>query len=129
MTNERLDGAMSADPWRPTTVETVIYEPDEQAVIAVMPGALWLQAGDIVELDDPPREARVLSSRLQLRPHEPARVLIVLDVPDAALQGETASDTMLGADTDEAPPTDTDLDDELERLTDEVDTAPAPNDA
>src|SRR5829696_3065609 len=64
----RLDGAMSTEPWRPTAVETLIYEPDEQAVIAVVPGALWLQAGELVELDDPPREARVLSSRLQLRP-------------------------------------------------------------
>jgi hypothetical protein len=120
---------MSTDPWCPTTVETVIYEPDEQAVIAVVPGALWLQPGDIVELDDPAREARVLSSRLQLRQGEPARVLIVVDVPDAALQADTTSDTMLGADIDEAPEPDTDLDDELERLTDEVDTDPAQNDA
>ena len=120
---------MSADPSHPPTVETVIYEPDEQAVIAVLPGALWLRAGDIVELDDPPREARVLSSRLQLRSGEPARVLIVLDVPGAALQGASAADTLLGADIDEVPPTATDLDDELARLTDEVDADPAPNDA
>jgi hypothetical protein len=120
---------MSTEPWRPTTVETVIYEPDEQAIIAVVPGALWLQAGDIVELDDPPREARVLSSRLQLRRRESARVLIVLDVPDAAQQGDTASETTLGAVIEEAPPPNIDLDDELERLTDEVDTDPAPNDA
>jgi hypothetical protein len=129
VTHERLDGVMSTDPWRPTTVETLIYEPDEQAVIAVVPAALWLQPGDLVELDDPPREARVLSSRLQLRPHEPARVLIVLDVPDAVLQGDAASDTMLGADVDETPPTDTNLDAELERLTDEVGTDQARGDA
>ena len=120
---------MSTDPWRPTVVETVIYEPDEQEVIAVVPGALWLQAGDIVELDDPPREARVLSSRLQLRPRDPARVLIVLDVPDAALHDNAAADTLLDADIDQTPRTDADLDDELERLTDEVDTDPAPTDA
>lgn len=120
---------MSTEPWRPSTVETVIYEPDEQAVVAVVPGALWLQAGDIVELDDPPREARVLSSRLQLRQREPARVLIILDVPDATLQGNTASDVILDADIDGAPPTVADLDDELERLTDELDTDPAPNEA
>jgi hypothetical protein len=107
-------------------VETVIYEPDEQAVLAVVPGALWLQAGDIVELDDPPREARVLSSRLQLRAAEPARVLVVLDVPGAALPGGTSSDTMLGADVGSAAPSEADLDAELERLTDEVDTDPAP---
>ena len=120
---------MSTDPWRPTAVETVIYEPDEHAVIAVVPAVLWLQPGDLVELDEPPREARVLSSRLQLRRHEPARVLIVLDVPDAAVHTDAASDTRLGADNNETAPTDTTLDDELERLTDEVDTDPAPNDA
>jgi hypothetical protein len=120
---------MSTDPWRPSAVETVIYEPDEQAVIAVVPAALWLQPGDLVELDDPPREARVLSSRLQLRPHEPARVLIVLDVPDAVLQTDAAVDTMLGAEIDETPPTGTNLDAELERLTDEVGTDQAPNNA
>ncbi len=80
---------MSTEPLRPDAVETVIEEPDEQAVVAVVPRALWRQAGDIVELDDAPREARVLSSRLQLRRNEPARVLVVLDVPDAALPGGT----------------------------------------
>ena len=38
---------MSAEPLRPDALETVIYEPDEQAVVAVVPGALWLRAGDI----------------------------------------------------------------------------------
>jgi hypothetical protein len=118
---------VSAEPLRPASVETVIYEPDERAVVAVVPGALWLHPGDIVELDDPPREARVLSSRLQLRSNEPARVLVVLDVPDAALQRGSTSDTLLGADAGSASGTGTDLDAELERLTDEVDTAPAPN--
>jgi hypothetical protein len=115
--------ARVSTPFRPDAVETVIYEPDEQAVVAVLPGALWMNAGDIVELDDPPREARVLSSRLQLRTNEPARVLVVLDVPDAALPGGTTSETMLGAD---AAPTVADLDAELERLTDQIDTDPAP---
>jgi len=119
---------MSIDPWRPTAVETVIYEPDERAVIAVVPGAIWLTAGDIIELDDPPREARVLSSRLQLRRREPARVLIVLDVPDSTQQGHSAA-TMLGADIDQTLPTSSELDDELEKLTDEVDTNAVPNDA
>ncbi len=123
-----MDGVMSIDPWRPTAVETVIYEPDERAVIAVVPGAIWLTAGDIIELDDPPREARVLSSRLQLRRREPARVLIVLDVPDSTQQGHSAA-TMLGADIDQTLPTSSELDDELERLTDEVATDAAPNDA
>jgi hypothetical protein len=39
-----------------------------------------LAPGDIVELDDPPREARVLSTRLQLRRDE-ARVFVVLTYP------------------------------------------------
>lgn len=120
---------MSTDPWRPTAVETVFYEPDERAVIAVLSGALWLTAGDIVEFDDPPREARVLSSRLQLRRHEPARVLIVLDVPESSRQGDTATEMTLGADIDQSLPPSTELDDELERLTDEVDTEAAPNEA
>jgi len=119
---------MSIDPWRPTAVETVIYEPDERAVIAVVPGAIWLTAGDIVELDDPPREARVLSSRLQLRRREPARVLIILDVPDSTQPSHSGA-TMLGADIDQTLPTSSELDDELERLTDEVATDAAPNDA
>jgi len=120
---------VSIDPWRPTAVETIIYEPDERAVIAVVPGAIWLTAGDIVELDDPPREARVLSSRLQLRRSEPARVLIVLDVPDSSsYQGDTST-TMLSDDIDQTAPTSTELDDELEKLTDEVVTDAASNDA
>ena len=45
---------MPTEPLRPTTLETVFYEPDQRAVIAVLPGALWLAPGDIVELDDPP---------------------------------------------------------------------------
>jgi hypothetical protein len=118
---------VNTEPLRPDTVETVIFEPDEQAVVAVVPGALWLNAGDIVELDDPPREARVLSSRLQLRTNEPARVLVVLDAPDAPLQGATTADTILGADLGSASPTGTDLDAELERLTDEVEADPAPH--
>ena len=117
---------MSIDPWRPTAVETVIYEPDERAVIAVIPGAIWLTAGDIVELDDPPREARVLSSRLQLRRREPARVLIILDVPDSTELGHSDA-TMLGADIDQTLPTSSELDDELERLTDEVATDATPD--
>jgi hypothetical protein len=120
---------VSPEPFRPNAVETVIYEPDEQAVVAVVPGALWLHAGDIVELDDPPREARVLSSRLQLRTGEPARVLIVLDVPDAALPGGATADTMLSDDVGPVVEAAGDLDAELERLTDEVDTDPAPNEA
>jgi hypothetical protein len=118
---------VNTQPLRPDAVETVIYEPDEQAVVAVVPGALWMHAGDLVELDDPPREARVLSSRLQLRTNEPARVLVVLDVPDAALPGGATADTMLGADVGSAATTEADLDAELERLTDEVDTDPATN--
>jgi len=84
-----VEARVSTDPFRRDAVETVIYEtviyePDEQAV-GVLPGALWMNAGAIVELDDPARQARVLSSRLQVRTNEPARVLVVLDVPDAAL--------------------------------------------
>ena len=77
-------------PMRPDAVETVLFEPDDQRTVAVLPGALWLSPGDIVELDDPPRDARVLSSRLQLTGGR-ARVLVVLDVPDGrddALRGE-----------------------------------------
>ena len=113
---------MTTEPLRPTTIETAFYEPDQRAVIAVLPGALWLNPGDIVELDDPPRDARVLSARLQLQGHE-ARVLIVLDVPtdpDEALRGETPTEVVLGADIDQSGPSSTELDDELERLTDEI---------
>ena len=110
---------MTTEPLRPTILETFFYEPDQRAVIAVLPGTLWLAPGDIVELDDPPRDARVLSARLQLQ-GDTARVLIVLDVPtspDDALRGDTPTEVVLGADLE--PPTD-DLDVELERLTDEV---------
>jgi hypothetical protein len=112
---------MPTEPLRPTTLETVFYEPDQRAVIAVLPGALWLAPGDIVELDDPPRDARVLSARLQLR-GDTARVLIVLDVPtspDDALRGETPTEIVLGAELEPTAGGD-DLDDELERLTEEV---------
>jgi hypothetical protein len=120
---------MSTEPMRPTTLETVLYEPDQQAVIAVLPGHLWLAPGDIVELDEPPRDARVLSTRLQLRRNE-ARVLIVLDVPDDpddALRGETPTEVVLGADVDIALPAGDELDEELEKLTDEVGLEPQPD--
>jgi hypothetical protein len=122
---------MSTEPMRPTTLETVLYEPDQQAVIAVLPGHLWLAPGDIVELDEPPRDARVLSTRLQLRRNE-ARVLIVLDVPDDpddALRGETPTEVVLGADVDIALPAGDELDEELEKLTDEVGLEPQPDEA
>lgn len=123
-----MDGAVSSEPIRPTTLETVLYEPDQQAVIAVLPGGLWLSPGDIVELDDPPRDARVLSTRLQLRSGQ-ARVLVVLDVPDDpddALRGDTPTEVVLGADADEPVLVGDELDEELEQLTDEVDLADAP---
>ncbi|MET0325064.1 MAG: hypothetical protein ABW122_05360 [Ilumatobacteraceae bacterium] len=119
---------MTTEPLRPTTLETVLYEPDQRAVIAVLPGPLWLNPGDIVELDDPPRDARVLSTRLQLRGGE-ARVLIVLDVPadpDEALRGDTPTEVVLGADILEPGPGSAGLDDELERLTDEILSEDAP---
>jgi hypothetical protein len=122
---------MSLEPLRPTVLETVFYEPDQRAVIAVVPGGLWLTPGDIVELDDPPRDARVLSTRLQLRRNE-ARVLIVLDVPDDhddALRGDTPTEVLLGADIDQSPPATDDLDDELEKLTDGVLPESAPDEA
>ena len=113
---------MTSDPLRPIALETVLYEPDQRAVLAVLPGGLWLAPGDIVELDDPPREARVLSTRLQLR-HDEARVLIVLDIPDVPndlLQGDTPIEVVLGDDIDQSLPDSDELDDELEKLTDEV---------
>ena len=122
---------MSLEPLRPIVVETVFYEPDQRAVVAVLPGGLWLTPGDIVELDDPPRDARVLSTRLQLRRNE-ARVLIVLDVPDDpddALRGDTPTEVVLGADIDQSPPASSDLDDELEKLTDAVLPESAPEEA
>jgi hypothetical protein len=115
---------MSSEPLRPAVLETVLYEPDQHAVIAVLPGGLWLAPGDIVELDDPPRDARVLSTRLQLRGNE-ARVLIVLDVPDDpedALRGDTPTEIVLGADIDDSAAVSDALDDELEKLTDEIDS-------
>lgn len=123
-----MDGAVSSEPIRPTTLETVLYEPDQQVVIAVLPGGLWLSPGDIVELDDPPRDARVLSARLQLRSGQ-ARVLVVLDVPDDpddALRGDTPTEVVLGADADEPVLVGDELDEELEQLTEEVDLADAP---
>jgi hypothetical protein len=122
---------MSPEPLRPTVLETVLYEPDQHEVIAVLPGGLWLAPGDIVELDDPPRDARVLSTRLQLRDNE-ARVLIVLDVPDDpedALRGDTPTEVALGADIDESAAVSEALDDELEKLTDEIDSEYSPEDA
>ena len=110
-------------------LETVLYEPDQQAVLAVLPGGLWLRPGDVVELDDPPRDARVLSTRLQLRSGE-ARVLIVLDVPDdpeAALRGDVPTEMVLGADADEPVLVSNVIDDELEQLTEEVDVGAAPD--
>lgn len=121
---------MSTQPLRPSALETVLYEPDQRAVIAVLPGALWLSPGDIVELDDPARDARVLSTRLQLQRGE-VRVLIVLDVPDDpddALRGDTPTEVVLGADTDQPLPVSHQLDEELEKLTDEVNLEPAPDD-
>ena len=122
---------MISEPLRPTILETVLYEPDQGAVIAVLPGVLWLAPGDIVELDDPSRDARVLSTRLQLHRNE-ARVLIVLDVPDDAndaLRGDTPTEVALGADVDLTLTVTDELDDELEKLTDEVDLEPAPDEA
>ena len=122
---------MSPEPLRPNVLETVLYEPDQHAVVAVLPGVLWLTPGDIVELDDPPRDARVLSTRLQLRRNE-ARVLIVLDVPDdhdVALRGDTPTEVVLGADIDQSPPVTDALDEELEKLTDEVQSESSPNEA
>jgi hypothetical protein len=120
---------MSTEPLRPTVLETVLYEPDEGAVIAVLPGCLWLTPGDIVELDDPSKDARVLSSRLQLR-SDAARVLIVLDIPEAAddtLRGDTPTEVVLGADLDSELHTSQELDDELEKLTEEARLEPAPD--
>jgi hypothetical protein len=87
--------------------------------------------GDIVELDDPPREARVLSTRLQLTRNQ-ARVLIVLDVPDEpddVLRRDTPIDVLFGDDIDESLPVSDEIDDELEKLTDEVRLEPAPDEA
>jgi hypothetical protein len=122
---------MTNEPLRPTILETVLYEPDQSAVIAVLPGALWLAPGDIVELDDPSRDARVLSTRLQVR-HNEARVLIVLDVPDDgddALRGSTPTEVALSEDVDQAQIASQELDDELEKLTDEVRLEAAPDEA
>lgn len=122
---------MTTEPLRPTALETVLFEPDQRAVIAVLPGLLWLTAGDIVELDDPPRDARVLSTRLQLG-RDGARVLIVLDVPDDpedALRGDTPIQVVLGADIDQPLPISDELDDELEKLTIEDRTEFAPDEA
>lgn len=96
----------NAEPMRPEEVETVFVEPDQQEVLAVLPVALWLAPGDVVELDDPPRDARVLSSRLQLRADR-SRVLVILDVPesrDDALRGAVPTEEVLGVELDEPDP-------------------------
>ncbi len=93
----------TSEPLRPASMETVLFEPDEQRVLAVLPVALWLSPGDVVELEDPPRDARVLSSRLQLR-GAAARVLVVLDVPDdreEALRGEQPTEAELAVEVGE----------------------------
>jgi len=121
----------SSEALRPTAVETVLYEPDQQSVIAVLSGALWLSPGDVVELDEPPRDARVLSTRLQLRDGG-ARVLVVLDVPDdpeQALRGDTPTEVVLGADAGESVLLGSGLDEELEQLTEDVDLEAAPDEA
>jgi len=120
---------MTTEPLRPTALETVFYEPDERAVIAVVPGGLWLAPGDIVELADPAREGRVLSTRLQIE-RDIARVLIVVDVADDsvdAVLGATPIDVVLGAEIAPPVPTGDELDAELEQLTDDVVLAPAPD--
>ena len=94
------------EPMRPDVAETVFLEPDQQQVLAVLPGTLWLSPGDVVELDDPPRDARVLSSRLQLR-KDVSRVLVILDVPDSrddALRGAVPTEEVLGIELDEPDP-------------------------
>lgn len=120
---------MSAEPLRPTIIETVLYEPDDDTVIAVLPGSLWLAPGDIVEVDDPPRDARVPSTRLQLRGNE-ARVLIVLDIPadaDDALRGDDSTEVALGAEVDHPLTASEELDNELEKLTEELHQEAAPD--
>lgn len=95
------------EPMRPDVVETVFLEPDQQRVLAVVPAAVWLSPGDVVEIDDPPRDALVLSSRLQLRP-DVGRVLVILDVPDGrddALRGAIPTEAVLGVELDEPEPT------------------------
>jgi len=94
------------EPMRPDVTETVFLEPDQQQLLAVLPGTLWLSPGDVVELDDPPRDARVLSSRLQLR-RDVSRVLVILDVPDSrddALRGAVPTEEVLGVELDEPDP-------------------------
>ncbi len=117
----------SEEPMHPQSIETVLFEPDLQQTLAVLPGALWLSPGDIVELENPPRDARVLSSRLQLREGR-ARVLIVLDVsggPDDVLRGDTPTEAVLAVDVDEAGPVLGDeLDRELQELASDVEPVP-----
>ncbi len=110
-------------PMRPDSIETVLFEPDDQRVLAVLPGALWLSPGDVVELEDPPRDARVLSSRLQLGGGR-ARVLVVLDVPDGGddtLRGETPTVAALVADVEPDGAVAAELDRDLEALASDVD--------
>jgi hypothetical protein len=116
-----------AEPMRPTVVETVLFEPDERRTLAVLPGAIWLSPGDVVELSDPPRDARVLSARLQLGGGS-ARILVVLDVPDHqddALRGDAPTEAVLAGDLDE-PVLDlgAELDRDLEALEADVELAP-----
>lgn len=119
----------SPEPMRPDAVETVLFEPDDQRVLAVLPGAIWLAPGDVVELDDPPRDARVLSSRLQLTAGG-ARVLVVLDVPDRTeetFRGDTTTEAVLA--TDVAAPgagLDVDIDRELAALAPEPEPQDGP---
>jgi len=116
----------SEEPMRPESIETVLFEPDLQRTLAVLPGAVWLAPGDVVELEHPPRDARVLSSRLQLREGR-ARVLIVLDVsggPDDVLRGDTSTDAVLDVDVDLAVPALEELDRELEALASDVEAVP-----
>ena len=124
------DGGMSTpEPVRPDMIETVLYEPDQQRMLAVLPGPLWLSPGDFVELDEPPRDARVLSTRLQLLDGR-ARVLVVLDVPDdgeSALRGDVATEVILNTELDEpVAGLSAELDRDLAALEGEPRAAPEP---
>jgi hypothetical protein len=113
------------EPLRPDLVETVLFEPDEQRALAVLPGALWPSPGDVVELDDPPREARVLSTRLQLHRGQ-ARVLVVVDVPEASLvEQATAGEVLAEVPAVLAPVLSEEIDRELAELEHDGGAAPA----
>lgn len=72
---------MKAHPHRYETVETLIFDELRQVGLAVLPGAVCLPTGSVIELREPNRDAIVIGVRLQLTPGSIARVVVLVEDP------------------------------------------------